>query len=52
MSVDVIVSDLFLLLQQFGWAALHFASYEGHTDIVVALVDNGADIDAVTTKVI
>ena len=32
--------------------ALHFASYKGHTDIVEALVDNGVDINTVTTEVI
>ena len=31
--------------------ALHFALNEGHTANIEALVDNGADINTVTTKV-
>lgn len=29
-----------------GWSLLHWASQEGHTDIIKLLVENGADVDA------
>ena len=37
-----IVQQLFL---QFGYTALHFASWQGHSNIVKILVDHGAVID-------
>ncbi|XP_041379074.1 ankyrin repeat domain-containing protein 39-like, partial [Gigantopelta aegis] len=33
-----------------GWAALHYASFNGHTDIVEVLVNHNADINVVTTS--
>ena len=32
----------------FGWTALHWASWNGHDNIGELLLDNGADIDALT----
>lgn len=34
-----------------GWLALHFADYNGHSDIVSELIRRGTDVDSVTTKV-
>ncbi|XP_041379171.1 serine/threonine-protein phosphatase 6 regulatory ankyrin repeat subunit C-like [Gigantopelta aegis] len=33
-----------------GWAALHYASYKGHPDIVEVLVNHNADMNVVTTS--
>ena len=43
---------MFLLIQYVGWTAIHHASCEGHTDIVEVLVNNGADVNFVTTEVV
>ena len=39
---------ILLFIQQEGWAALHYASYEGHAEIAEVLVNYGADINVVT----
>ena len=36
------------LLQQNGWAAIHYASREGYTNIVEVLINHYADINIVT----
>ena len=41
----------FLLLQQDGGTALHYATSEGHTDVVEILLNHNADIN-VFAKVI
>jgi len=33
-----------------GWTALHWAAMEGHTDVVRLLLQNGANVEAVTER--
>ena len=36
-----------VLLLQYGWTALHFATFNSHPEIIKLLNSNGADITAV-----
>jgi len=35
-------------IDEYGWTALHWASYKGYTDVVKDLVNYGADLEAKT----
>ena len=35
----------FITLLQNGWTPLHFACYEGHTEVVEILIKHGAQLD-------
>ena len=39
-------NDISMLLLQSGWTALHWACYNGNTEIVKHLLNNGANISS------
>ena len=44
-AIIYLIQDIFICLLQKGRTPLHWASKEGHADIVCLLVSHGADIN-------
>ena len=46
MQIILVYALMLSLLNQSGWTPLHFASYKGYTDIVLLLLNRGANTEA------